>query len=262
MDVGIVISTLNSEPLLEDCLFSIYKNTIRAKFEIIVIDNASTDNSIKMLEKNFPDVRIIRNRKNKGVAPSRNQGLKNITARYVLILDADTTIEKEAIDKMVEFMDDNPQIGICGAKLISPSGELQLTCRRFHNILIPFLRRLTFLNFVKSSRQLRNFLMEDWDHTSPRKVDHVIGACQLIRKEVTDQIGILDNRMFYGWEDTDFCIRSKRAGYETWYYPYATIIHHEQRITKRKIFSKLLFENFKSMVTFFRKYPSGLIGKY
>ena len=188
MDVRIVISTLNSEQLLRECLFSIYKNTNRITFEIIVIDNASNDNTVEMLKENFPDVIVVKNNKNRGVAPSRNQGLKNILARYVLILDADTTIEPEAIDKMVDFMDANPQIGICGSKLVSPNGKLQLTCRKFHNILIPLLRRLTFLNFVRNSNQLRNFLMADWEHSKPKKVDHVIGACQLIRKEVIEKI--------------------------------------------------------------------------
>jgi len=262
MDVRIVIATLNSEQLLKECLLSIYKNTIRSKFEVIVVDNASVDNTVALLKKFFSEVRVVQNNKNHGVAPSRNQGMKNISARYVLILDADTTVEPEAIDKLIDFMDSNSKIGICGSKLVSPTGELQLTCRKFHNILIPLLRRLTFLSFVRKSQQLRAFLMADWDHSTPQKVDHVIGACQLIRKDVIDQIGLLDNRMFYGWEDTDYCVRNKRAGFETWYYPFAEIIHHEQRITNRKIFSKLSFENIKSMILFFRKYPSGLLGRY
>ncbi len=262
MDVRIVIATLNSEHLLAECLSSIYKNTFQTEFEIIVVDNASTDDTVEMVERKFTDVRIIRNRKNKGVARGRNQGLKAILARYVLLLDADTTVESHAIDNLVQFMDNHPQVGICGPKLINPSGDLQLTCRRFHHILIPFLRRVTFFRFVRSSNLLKQFLMEDWDHSEPRNVDHVIGACQIVRKEVIDKIGLLDRRMFYGWEDTDYCVRNKRAGYETCYYPYATVIHHERRITKRKIFSRLSIENFKSMMLFFRKYPSGLLGRY
>ncbi len=262
MDVRIVIATLNSEHLLKACLTSIYENTFRPEFEIVVIDNASIDNTVSMIKGGFTKVTLIQNRKNNGVAPARNQGLKSVSAKYVLFLDADTTVASHAIDNLVQFMDDNFQVGICGPKLVSPTGELQYTCRRFHNILIPFLRRLTFLSFIQSSRKLKKFLMQDWDHAAPRKVDHVIGACQIIRNELIDRIGRLDNRMFYGWEDTDYCVRAKQAGFETWYFPQATVVHHEQRITKKKLFSRLTFENFKSMALFFLKYPSGIFGKF
>ena len=262
MDIRIVIACLNSEHLLRECLSSIYRNTLRTEFEIIVVDNASIDDTVTMVETIFPEVKLIKNNKNNGVAPARNQGLKSVSANYALLLDADTTIEKQAIDNLVQFMDGNPQIGVCGPKLISPTGELQYSCRRSHNILIPFLRRSTFLSFVGSCRQLKNFLMQDWDHARPRKVDHVIGACQIIRQELISRIGLLDNRMFYGWEDTDYCVRAKKAGYETWYFPQATVVHHEQRITKKKLFSRLTFENFKSMALFFLKYPSIIYGKF
>jgi len=262
LDVRIVIATLNSESLLKDCLESIYKNTKKYKYEIVIVDNASEDNTVSMLRRNFPDVKILENHKNKGVARARNQGLKNNNSRYVLILDADTIVKEKSIDRMVEFMDKNPKVGICGAKLISPTGKLQLTCRRFHNLFIPVLRRLTFLRIVRKSRLLKDFLMMDWDHKKPKKVDHVIGACQLVRREVIDSIGLLDSRMFYGWEDTDYCVRSMRAGYETWYFPYSVVVHYEQRLTKQKFFSRLSLENIKSMIIFFIKYPSGLIGKY
>jgi len=262
MDVRIVIATLNSEHLLKACLTSIYENTLRSKFEIVVVDNASADKTVAMIKDNFPGVMLIQNKKNNGVAPARNQGLAAVNAKYVLFLDADTTMANNAVDRLVEFMDNNSQVGICGSKLISPEGELQYTCRRFHNILIPVLRRSTFFGFVRSSRQLQKFLMMDWDHATPRRVDHVIGACQIIRTELLDRIGKLDNRMFYGWEDTDYCVRAKKAGFETWYLPGAIVVHHEQRITKKKLFSRLTFENLKSMVIFFFKNPSGIFGKY
>ena len=262
LDLRIIIAAMNSEQLLKHCLNSIIENTRKINYEIVVIDNGSKDNTIEMLRQNFPQVKVIGNSKNMGVAPSRNQGLQNNGARYALILDADTTVQPEALDKMVQFMDEHESIGICGSRLESPDGELQLTCRRFHNILIPFLRRLTFLSVVRNSYFLNRFLMEDYNHKNPKKVDHVIGACQMIRKDLIEKIGLLDDRMFYGWEDTDYCVHRKKAGYDTWYYPYATIVHHEQRVTKRRMFNRLFFENIKSMILFFGKYPSGLIGKY
>ena len=242
-DVRIIIATFNASDLLKRCLQSIYENTKKHTFEIIVIDNNSTDDTVSMVESSFSTVKIVKNRKNEGVSKGRNKGLENIGSNFVLLLDADTEITNGAIDKMIDFVADKPNIGICGAKLISPNGELQLTCRRYHNFLIPFFRRMTFFNFIKKSRILNDFLMTNWDHQVPKKVDQVIGACQLIRRDVVEKIGLLDKRMFYGWEDTDYCVRAMKAGFDTWYFPDSVIIHHEQRITKKKIFSRLFFEN-------------------
>ena len=104
--------------------------------------------------------------------------------------------------------------------------------------------------------------MEDYDHRTPLSVDHVIGACQLIRRNVIQSVGLLDETMFYGWEDTDYCVRARRAGFEIHYFPSASAVHFEQRLTRRKMFSRLTFENIKSMFRFFLKYPGGVWGNY
>ena len=104
--------------------------------------------------------------------------------------------------------------------------------------------------------------MQDWNHQEAREVQHIIGACQLIRAKAQAAIGLLDSRMFYGWEDTDYCIRMRRAGYKIFYYPYVSIIHFEKNLSHGKVFNRFLYENIKSMLIFFIKYPTGVIGKY
>jgi hypothetical protein len=121
------------------------------------------------------------------------------------------------------------------------------------------LRRL---RSVEKSRRLREYLLADWDHAARREVDHVIGACQAFRRETWERLGPLDGRMFYGWEDTDYCVRARRAGLATLYVPEAAVVHRERRLTRRRPFGRNTLEFLKSMLIFFSKYPGGLFGRY
>lgn len=201
--------------------------------------------------KRFPTIRIIKNQCNRGVGPARNQGMKVAQGRYLLLLDADTTITPNALDQLVEFMDKNPEVGVCGPKLVSPTNQLQYTCRKFPCLWTKILRRIP-LRFAK--KHLADELMFDWDHNSIRLVDYVIGACQIIRREAFRAVGFLDENIFYGPEDIDYCIRMWRRGYKICYNPFATVIHHEQRITKKKLFSKLTLHHIKGLIYYFIKY--------
>jgi hypothetical protein len=249
-DLSIVIITHNAQKLLENCLNSIYKNTKKPSFEIIVVENSSTDGTLEMLNQ-FPKIQVTKNQCNRGVGPARNQGMRLAKGRYLLLLDADTTVTINALDTLVEFMDNNPQVGICGPKLVSPTNELQFTCRRFPTVFTKILRRAP-LPFVQ--HLLKAELLVDWDHNSVREVDYVIGACQIIRKEAFEQVGYLDENIFYGPEDVDYCVRMWRKDWKVYYNPSATVIHHEQRITKKKLFSKLTLLHTKGLVYFFIKY--------
>lgn len=261
-DLSIVIITHNEKGFILSCLGSIYNNKPTLSFDIILVDNNSSDGTIDIARERFPNIKLIINDRNRGVAFARNQGIIKATGRYILLLDADTLVSPQAIDRMVEFMDKHQDIGILGPKLTDSKGNLQFSCRRYHTILTPLLRRLSFLPFIAGSLILKKYYMQDRNHREPGEVEHIIGACQLIRAKAQAVVGPLDSRMFYGWEDTDYCVRMKRAGYKIFYYPYVSVIHFEQRLTHRKIFSRLMFENLKSMFLFFMKYPAGIIGRY
>lgn len=229
---------------------SIYKNTKKSSFEIIVVENASTDGTLEMLNQ-FPKIQVIKNRCNRGVGPARNQGMRLAKGRYILLLDADTTAVANALDTLVEYMDNNPKVGICGPKLTSPTNELQLSCRRFPTVVTKILRRAPI---PVAQNLLKEELLVNWDHNSIKEVDYIIGACQIIRKEAFQQVGYLDENIFYGPEDVDYCIRMWRNGWQVCYNPAATIIHHEQRITKKKLFSKLTVLHAKGLIYYFIKY--------
>jgi len=253
LDVSITIITWNSRQLLQDGLESIYAGTNKVTFEIIVVDNGSHDGTVAMLRERFPGVRLIENSKNRGVAPARNQALQAATGDFVLLLDADTRIAPGAIDELVAFARQTSDAGIIGAKLIDPDGNLQLTCRRFPTIFTPFLRRLQFIPILRNSRALREQVMADWDHNSVREVDYVIGACQLIRREVLQEVGWLDEKIFYGPEDVDFCLRTQSHGWKIFYFPHATITHYERRIT-RNFFRAVSWKHLWALFYFFQKH--------
>ncbi|MEO0093415.1 MAG: glycosyltransferase [candidate division WOR-3 bacterium] len=248
-DLSIIIITYNAANFLVNCLNSIYRNT-KKSFEVIVVENGSTDNTLALLAQ-FPQIRIIKNRYNRGVARARNQGLRVARGRYLVLLDVDTTIIGDALDRLVEFMDKNPKVGICGPKLLSPNQELQFSCRKLPSLLTKIMRRLPF-KFVQN--HLNEELMCDWNHNSIRPVDYVIGACQIIRRAAYEAVGFLDGHIFYGPEDIDYCIRTWQKGFQVFYYPDALIIHHEQRITKKKFFSKLTLHHIKGLIYYFIKY--------
>jgi len=252
-EVSITIITWNSRQLLQDCLESIYAGTRKVDFEVIVVDNGSRDDTVEMLRQCFPKVRLIENAANRGVAPARNQALRIARGDFVLILDADTRVMPGAIDDLAAFARSAPDAGIVGAKMINPDGVLQLTCRRFPTIFTPLLRRLQFIPLFRNSRTLRDQVMADWDHNSIREVDYVIGACQLIRREVIAEVGFLDENIFYGPEDVDYCLRAQSHGWKVYYYPNATIMHYERRIT-RNFFRAISWKHLWAVFYFFQKH--------
>jgi len=250
--LSIIILTFNSENLLRRCLSSIQENTTLNNYEVIIIDNNSTDGTrqfLKSMENN--SYRFILNAKNRGVGPARNQGLKITKSEYILILDVDTVVTSGAIDKLVDYLDQNPKCGLAAPKLIDVQGRLQFTCRKYPTIVSKFLRRVPF-NWAQEL--LSEEEMHDWDHACIREVDYVIGACQLIRRSVVEEIGLLDEKIFYGPEDIDFCLRIWQAGYKVVFCPEAVIIHDEQRITRKKVFSRLSCKHAKGLAYFFWKH--------
>jgi GT2 family glycosyltransferase len=254
IDLSIAIVSWKMRGMLCDLLHSITRNSRDLTYQIIVVDNNSQDGTVEMIRDEFPSVVLIENPENRGVAPSRNQALKVAKGRYVLILDADTLLLENSFKKMIEFMDRTPDAGICSCKLISANHVVQPNARRYPSLLAFVLRRLTFIGMLRDHPVLNRHEMTDWDRSDIRDVDYVIGACQMIRDAARVQVGMLDEKIFYGPEDIDYCLRMYRKGWKVYYYPHTSIIHYEQRITKRKMFSKISYRHFLGIVHLFSKY--------
>jgi len=182
---------------------------------------------------------------------ARNQGISLATAPLVLILDVDTVVTAGAIDTLVAYLEEHPECGLVAARLVDIEGNLQFTCRKYPTVTSKILRRIPF-RCVES--WLASEEMRDWDHASPREVDYVIGACQLVRRSVIQEIGPIDENIFYGPEDVDYCLRVWKAGYSVVYNPRATIIHDQRRITKGRLFTGIGWEHIKGLAYFFLKH--------
>jgi len=250
--VSIIILTWNSEQQIGPCLAALERGLKAYPSEVIVVDNGSTDQTRALIKATRPDVRLLCNPQNRGVAPARNQGIRHAQGEYVLILDDDTVVQPNALDCLIRYMEEHPQVGLCGPKLTSANGTLQLSCRRFPTLIDKLARRLplpeTLIRKLTSEAEMAN-----WDHATVRKVDYVIGACQAIRHRALEQVGLFDERIFYGPEDVDMCLRLQQSGWSVVYNPEAVVVHEERRITRSPL-SSLFWKHAAGLGYYFRKH--------
>lgn len=247
---SVVILTWNSTEVLESCLASLPQGFATYSYEVIVVDNGSRGSTPAALRNEFPTMRLVVNRKNRGVAPARNQGLRVAHGEYLILLDDDTVVQPGAFDRLIAYLDQHPQVGLCGPKLVDPCGRLQLSCRLFPTVVDKVARRFPAAFAQERSRQVE---MADWDHGAVHEVDYVIGACQVIRRVALAEVGLLDEKIFYGPEDVDLCLRMRAAGWRVMYNPEAVVVHLERRVT-RSLVSRLAWRHLVGLVYYFWKH--------
>lgn len=225
-DLLIIIVSINGKRVLKSCLQAVFAQTTGIDFEVIVVDNASTDGTLEMLANEFPQVKVISNTENKGFAAANNQGIRQAVGRYVLLLNPDTEILGGAIQKTVAFMDEHPRAGILGCKLIFPNGKLQASIRSFPSLWNLFVEATFLYKVFPQTKLFGRYYFSYFDYSIDIQVDWVSGAYFLIRREVIDKIGILDEQFYLYTEETDYCYRAKQAGYEVWFTPRGEVIHY------------------------------------
>lgn len=233
MDVSVIIVSWNTRQILQECLESVYQQTHGIEFEVFVVDNGSTDGSVEMIEGSFPQVRFIRNSENVGFARANNQALEKAFGRYILLLNSDTLILDNAIVKTVQYLDDHPDIGILGCQVLNPDRTLQRTCFQFPSLLNMLLSMTYLYKIFPGSRFFGRERMTWWDRNDERPVDVVTGCYMLVRKELVEQIGLLDETYFMYGEETDWCWRAKTNGWKVWFAPVGRIIHFGGASSKR-----------------------------
>ncbi len=247
--LSIIVITFHSIRFVKQCLLSVRRHAAGIDHEVIVVDSASTDGTQDAVRR-FPEVRFHDIGENRGVAAARNVGLGMAKGRFLMILDVDAELRHGSLESLLRFMERNEGVGLVGPRLLYPDGVLQYSCRRFPTAATKLARRLP-RRWV--GRRLDQDEMRGWDHASPRAVDYVIGACQLVRREAWEEVGPLDDRIFYGPEDVDFCLRLWLGGWAVWYVPEAVIIHHEQR-SSRGVTNRLFWMHFWALSYYFTKH--------
>lgn len=251
-DVSIIIVNWNVRDLLAACLRSIERYHGALSIEIIVVDSASTDGSVEMMQQNFPDVKLLAQTENVGFVGGNNIGLKEATGRYLLLLNPDTQLHPHALTGMVEYMDAHPEVGILGPHTLNTDGTHQSSRRRFPTLLTAMFES-TWLQGYAPDSMLEKFYVRDLPDDGTYEVDWVQGSALLARREVYEQIGGLDSRYVMFFEELDWCKRAKNHGWRVVYKGDSYITHHggqstEQVSTRRHIH----FQH--SKLRYFRKF--------
>lgn len=254
MDLSIVIVNYNTKKLLADTIQSVIDTVDSTKYEIIVVDNASTDGSIEMLNKQYPNVNLIENKDNLGFSKANNIGIKQASGRYILILNSDTKVLDQCFEKCLEYMDSNIHVGVLGCKLLLASGKLDHACKRgFPTPEASLYYILKFHKLFPASKRFGQYTLNYLPIDEINEVDALTGAFMMVRKEVIDKIGLLDETFFMYGEDLDWCFRIKEAGYKVIYYPEAVTIHYKGGSSKRKRY-KTIYEFHRAMYIFYNKH--------
>lgn len=255
MDVSVIIVNWNTKVLLYNCLQSILEQVGDVDYEIIVVDNASSDSSADMVQSDFPDVTLIVEQSNRGYAAATNTGIRVAQGRYVLVLNSDTLICDAAIEKTVRYADRHPEAAVVGCQVRESLDKVQMTCFRFPSLLNLFLRVSGLAMCFKKNRCFGREDMRWWQRDTEREVDVVSGMFLLVRHKAIDEVGLMDEAFFLYCEETDWCYRFAKAGWKMLFWPGAFILHpdgggHSSKTDRLKL--KIQMQ--KSIVLFFRKH--------
>ncbi len=246
MDLSVVIVSYNVKSFLEQALRTITDASQGLEVEIFTVDNNSADGSPKMVESQFPDVRLICNDRNVGFAKANNQVIQLCKGRHILLINADTIVQRDTLRTMVKFMDEHKDAGAAGCKLLNPDGTLQLSCRRgFPSPDVAFYKIVGLSNLFPKSRRFGRYNLTYLDPSKTHEVDALSGSFMIVRREILDQVGLLDDRWFFYAEDLDWCYRIKQAGWKVYYVPETEIIHFKGESSKK-------VPRVKDRITFYR----------
>jgi len=233
-DVSIIIVNYNVRYFIEQCLYSINKAKKNLDIEIFIVDNNSIDDSVEYIINNFPEVKLIANTINTGFAKANNQAIKMVNSKYTLLLNPDTLLSEDTLQKVFDYMELNPKVGAIGVKLIDGSGNFLPESKRGFPTPIVSLFRLTGLSRIfPRSRIFNKYNLGYLDEDEVNEVDVLCGAFMFIRTEVFSKAGMLDEDFFMYGEDIDFSFRIKKAGYKIVYYPLTSTIHFKGESTKK-----------------------------
>jgi hypothetical protein len=253
IDLSVIIVTWNSRKDMEACLSSLPHGVQRHTFEVLLVDNASADDTVALSRKVMPSVQILKNARNAGFAAANNQALALAAGRYLCLLNPDTVLGEHALDTLVEFLDAHPVVWACGPGMLNRDGTPQRTGVRFPSLWNLFVETL-YLDRVFPSTRLFGRHREFYEDPSrAHAVDYVQGSCLMLRREVLDSIGKLDEGFFMYFEETDWCYRIGKAGGKVWIVPSAGVIHFGGETAGHYDERRLVFY-YRSLLRFFDKH--------
>jgi hypothetical protein len=266
LDLAVVILNYNTASLLHDCLRSLQQTQGDLRFQLCVVDNASSDGSAEMVATEFPEVHLIANRVNVGFSAGNNIGLRwfgfgapsnkqsnELLPRYALLLNPDTLMPSTTLADMVAFMDAQPSIGIAGPRVRRPDGSLDRACRRsFPTPQVSFYRMIGLSKLFPNSKRFNAYNLDYYPEDAVHPVDSVVGAYMQLRGAAILQVGLLDESFFMYGEDLDWAKRIKDAGWQVWYNGKSEITHVKRAASSQS--GKPLIDFYEAMWIFYRKH--------
>lgn len=243
-EVSIILVCWNNKSYLEPCLKSLYEADLQFRFEIIVVDNGSTDGSQAMLEEKFPGVRIIQNDSNVGLSKASNQGIEASESKYILLLNNDTIVNGSSLNSMVAFLDSHPDAGAAGGRLLNPDGSFQAGYAVFSTLWEEILIATRLGEYNKKGYP------SHFDTNQITAVGWLSSACLLLRSTALDQVGLLDEEYFIYGDEADLQYRLNRSGWKVYYLPEATTIHYGGRSMDRWRRRKMVY---RGKMLFYKK---------
>ena len=222
VSLDVLVVNYNTAALLQPMFNALRKSNSADRTRYLVVDNASSDNSLECLANICPEALQLANYKNIGFGRANNQLIEHLQGKYALLLNTDAFIAADTLNMTLEYMEAHLDCGVLGVRLVGREGDLQPSCRYFPTPLNVFIARTGLGRFFPGVKKVDDM---GWDHESVRECDWVPGCYYLIRREVIDQIGLFDPRYFLYYEEVDHCKRVKQAGWKVVYYPHTTVVH-------------------------------------
>lgn len=259
MDLSIIILSYRSARLVRQCLKTIRLCDPQVSHEVIVVDNGSGDGCGEIVRREMPEARFIDAGANLGFAAGNNLGIRQAQGRYLLLINPDITVKPGSIEASLRFMEENPDVGICGPKLVRGNGQADESCFRYPSPWTPLCRRTVIGKTGFGHRELDRYLMADFDRAATRDVDWVLGAAMLVRRKAMEAVGRLDEQYFLYFEDADWCRAFRQAGWRIVYFAGAEMVHyHEKESAKGNPLISLIKPAFRAHIAscfkYFRKW--------
>jgi GT2 family glycosyltransferase len=254
--LSVVVLSWNTCELTLACLRALLAETPRHRREVIVVDNGSGDGSADRIAAAFPQVRLERNTENRLYAAGNNQGVALAAGEFVCTLNSDTEVRPGALDRLVDFLRENPAYGAAAPRLSDPDGSVQHACQRFPTLMTALCFDSWWGSFWPGTRFVDRYLMRDFDHLSSRDVDQPPGACCMLRKAEWQQLGGFDERLALFYNDVDLCRRLEANGRRIRYLADAEVLHHRGASTKN--FAKMLVVWHQNRLAYYHKHYGGL----
>jgi GT2 family glycosyltransferase len=253
-DLSVVIVTWNARDVLLDCLASLEREVLsrrdgaRIEIETLVVDNGSVDGTADAVRERFPFAELIALPDNLGFAAGNNVGLRRAKGRHCVLLNSDTVVLHDALERCVRHLDDHPDVGVVGPQLLNPDGSKQNCVHNYPSLVTELVPKGLLEQLFP-----RRYPSKRYEHAAPIEVEAVLGACLFVRREVLEQVGLMPEDYFFFLEETDWCFRIRRAGWRVVHVPDARVVHVHGASTKKKVPAETRIEYHRSLYRFFRK---------